>query len=160
MNIKTILIIVVAIALLAGGGYYLYQNYGSGAKATQQTAGDKVEAQDVEVGTGVAAAPGSVISVLYTGRLADGTVFDSSAMHDNQPLVFQLGAPGIIAGFQIGVNGMKEGGKRAMQIPPSLGYGGEDIRDPEGKVVIPGNSMLVFEVELVKVESPEAAETP
>lgn len=160
MNTKAILIIVVAIAILAGGGYYLYQNYGSGAKAAQEPSGDKVEAQDIQVGAGAVAAPSSIISVLYTGKLADGTVFDSSAMHDNQPLVFQLGAPGIIAGFQIGVNGMKEGGKRVMQIPPSLGYGGEDIRDPEGKVVIPANSTLVFEVELVKVETPEAAETP
>lgn len=160
MSTKSILIIVVAIAIFAGGGYYLYQNYGSGAKAALGTPNDKVEAQDIKIGTGAAAAPGSVVSVLYTGKLADGSVFDSSSMHDNQPLVFQLGAPGIIAGFQIGVNGMKEGGKRAMQIPPSLGYGGEDIRDPEGKVVIPANSTLVFEVELIKVESPEAAETP
>ncbi len=159
MSIKTILIIVIVLAVVAGGGYYFYQNYGGGMKAPQ-TPSDKVEAQDVTVGTGVTAAPGSVVSVLYKGMLSDGTVFDSSEMHDNEPLVFQLGAPGIIAGFQIGVNGMKEGGRRAMQIPPALGYGGEDVRDPEGKVVIPANSTLRFEVELVKVEAPTTGETP
>lgn len=161
MNIKTILIIVVVIALLGGGGYYVYQNYSSTMQTPEETpTEEQVQAQDVTVGTGAAAAPGSIVSVLYTGRLADGTVFDSSEAHGNEPLVFQLGAPGIIAGFQIGINGMQEGGKRVMQIPPALGYGGEDIKDPSGNVVIPANSTLVFEVELVKVEAPPAEEAP
>lgn len=157
MNTKTVLIIVI-IALLAAGGYYIYTNYGGAAQTPQETPTDRVNAQDVTVGIGETAAPGSVVSVLYKGMLSDGTVFDSSEMHNNEPLVFQLGAPGIIAGFQIGVNGMKVGGKRAIQIPPSLGYGGEDVKDPEGKVVIPANSTLVFEVELTKVEAPPSDE--
>ncbi|MBI4079705.1 FKBP-type peptidyl-prolyl cis-trans isomerase [Candidatus Kaiserbacteria bacterium] len=160
MNTKTILIIVIVIALLAVGGWYVYQNYG-GAAGTQQTPTDQVQAQDVTVGTGAQAAPGSIVSVLYVGKLSDGTVFDSSEAHDNEPLIFQLGAPGIIAGFQIGINGMKEGGERIMQIPPSLGYGGEDVTDPtSGAVIIPANSTLVFNVKLVKVEAPPAAPAP
>jgi FKBP-type peptidyl-prolyl cis-trans isomerase len=152
MNIKTILIIIVVLALLGAGGYYVYQNYGSTSGGVQ-TPTDQVQAQDVKVGTGKAAAPGSIISVLYTGMLSNGTVFDSSEAHGNEPLVFQLGAPGIIAGFQIGINGMKEGGERTMQIPPALGYGGEDVKDPaSGAIVIPANSTLVFNVTLVKVE--------
>lgn len=152
MNTKTILIIIVVIALIAAGGYYVYQNYG-GAAQSGETATDQVQAQDVTVGTGATAAPGSIVSVLYVGKLADGTVFDSSEAHGNEPLVFQLGAPGIIAGFQIGINGMKEGGERVMQIPPSLGYGGEDVTDPTSSgVIIPANSTLVFNVQLVKVE--------
>lgn len=159
MNTKTILIIVVVIALLAAGGYYVYQNYG-GASQTGGSTGDQVQAQDVTVGTGAQAAPGSIVSVLYVGRLSDGTVFDSSEAHGNEPLVFQLGAPGIIAGFQIGINGMKEGGERVMQIPPSLGYGGEDVTDPtSGDVIIPADSTLVFNVKLVKVEA-APSETP
>ncbi|MBI2610666.1 FKBP-type peptidyl-prolyl cis-trans isomerase [Candidatus Kaiserbacteria bacterium] len=159
MNTKTILIIVVVIPLLAAGGYYLYQNY-SGTPQTGQTPTDQVQAQEIKVGGGATAAPGSIISVLYTGTLPDGTVFDSSEAHGNQPLVFQLGAPGIIAGFQIGVNGMREGGERVMQVPPSLGYGGEDITDPAtGAVIIPANSTLVFNVKLVKVEAAPSGDT-
>ncbi len=159
MNTKTMFIIIVVVALLAGGGYYVYQNYG-GTAQTQEISSDQVQAQDVTVGTGATATPGSIVSVLYTGMLADGTVFDSSEAHGNEALVFQLGAPGIIAGFQIGVNGMKEGGKRVMQIPPSLGYGGENVTDPaSGAVIIPANSTLVFNVELVKVEPAPTGDT-
>ncbi|OGG79149.1 hypothetical protein A3A39_00735 [Candidatus Kaiserbacteria bacterium RIFCSPLOWO2_01_FULL_54_13] len=128
--------------------------FGQNQNAT--TTPDLVQAQDVKVGTGTQAGPSSIVSVLYVGRLADGTVFDSSEAHDNQPLVFQLGAPGIIAGFQIGVNGMREGGERRMAIPPSLGYGGEDVKDPSGAVVVPANSTLIFDVKLTKVESAPA----
>lgn len=149
---------IVVIILVAVGGYFAYTNMGggSGSEATQQTE-DLVQAQDVTVGTGATAEPGTIVSVLYEGRLPDGTVFDSSAAHGNEPLVFQLGAPGIIAGFQIGVNGMKEGGERAFSIPPSLGYGTEDVKDPEGKVIIPANSNLIFNVQLLKVEPAPAA---
>ena len=159
MNTKTILTIIVVIALLTAGGYYVYQNYGGAAQSGEATTEDQVQAQDVTVGTGATAAPGSIVSVLYVGRLADGTVFDSSEAHGNEPLVFQLGVPGIIAGFQIGINGMKEGGERVMQIPSSLGYGGEDVTDPtSGSVIIPANSTLVFNVQLLKVEVAPADE--
>ena len=93
----------------------------------------------------------------YEGSLIDGTVFDSSEAHGNEPLTFQLGTPGIIAGFQIGINGMKEGGERVMVIPPSFGYGTEDVKDADGKVIIPANSTLVFGVKLLKVEPAPAA---
>src|SRR3989344_1881262 len=105
------LIVIVALVV---GGYYLYMNY-SGTpvdNANQETPTDQVQAQDVTVGTGALAEPGSIVSVLYVGRLEDGTVFDSSEAHGNEPLVFQLGAPGIIPGFQTGGDGMREGGAR------------------------------------------------
>lgn len=165
MNTKAILSLLVVV-LLAGGGYYVYQNY-SGTMPdqsvdTNQEVTDTVQAQDVTEGTGKEAAPGSVVSILYVGRLEDGTVFDSSEAHDNQPLTFQLGTPGIIAGFQIGVNGMKEGGERRLAVPASLGYGAQDVRDPDGNVIIPANSTLIFDIKLVSVqeapaESPESA---
>ncbi|OGG45715.1 hypothetical protein A2673_00580 [Candidatus Kaiserbacteria bacterium RIFCSPHIGHO2_01_FULL_50_13] len=110
-----------------------------------------MQAQDITVGTGDVAEPGKQVSILYEGRLEDGTVFDSSAAHDNQPLVFVLGAQGIIPGFQVGVNGMREGGERVFIIPPSLGYGVQGVQDTEGNVVIPANSTLVFSVQLIEV---------
>ena len=147
----------IVIIILLGGGYYAYTTYGPGAASPNaQANGDVVQAQDVQVGTGAQAAPGSVVSVLYVGRLSDGTVFDSSEAHDNQPLTFQLGSQGIIPGFQVGVNGMREGGQRVIAVPPSFGYGAEDVKDADGNVVIPGNSTLVFEIQLLKVEAAPA----
>jgi FKBP-type peptidyl-prolyl cis-trans isomerase len=96
---------------------------------------------------------------LYVGKLQDGTIFDSSAAHNNEPLTFQLGSQGLIAGFQVGVNGMKEGGERLIAIPPALGYGTQDIKDASGKVIIPANSTLIFDIKLVKVGAAPATTT-
>ena len=163
MNTKMIIIGVAVIAIVALGGYFIFMNKG-GAAGTGQNAtstADRVEAQDVVVGEGTEATPGTVVSVLYVGRLADGTVFDSSEAHGNEALKFQLGAPGIIPGFQVGINGMRVGGERRMAIPASLGYGAEDVKDPaSGNIVIPANSSLVFEVKLVKVEPAPATPPP
>lgn len=111
----------------------------------------QVERQDLVIGSGKVAEVGSKVSVLYTGKLQNGTVFDSSAMHDNQPLQFTLGEQGIISGFHIGVNGMRAGGKRVVTIPSSYGYGGEHVADGSGNIIIPANSTLVFEIELLSV---------
>lgn len=153
--------VVVALLLIGGGAYYYFSNPSTSVPTedAQQTPpatpSEQVQGQDVTVGTGDVAAPGSIVTLEYEGRFQDGTVFDSSASH-GQPLTFQLGQPGIIPGFQIGVNGMKVGGERNIAIPPSLGYGGEDIKDPDGKVLIPANSTLVFKVKLLKVEAAPA----
>lgn len=158
-----IIIGVVVIILLAGGGYW-YMNRGAdaptdGTFSQEQTVPTpQVAGQDATVGTGKEAAPGSSVSVLYVGMLQDGTVFDSSANNNNQPLTFTLGTPGIIPGFQIGVNGMREGGERRIQIPSELGYGAQEIKDAEGKVIIPANSTLIFDIRLVTVGSSTPAE--
>ena len=123
------------------------------ATPTPQVAG-----QDATVGTGKTAEPNKVVSVLYVGMLQDGTVFDSSEANGGNPTVFVLGEPGIIPGFQIGVNGMKEGGERRISVPPELGYGGEERKDASGKVIIPANSTIVFDLKLIKVE--DASTTP
>ena len=158
MSTKTIVIGLVIIIII-GGGLYYYMNMQSapegdqiGETQQQQAAQDQVQGQDVKIGTGKEAAPGSQVSILYEGRLQDGTVFDSSAAHNNAPLVFVLGAQGLIPGFQIGVNGMREGGERMILIPASLAYGAQEIKDAAGKVIIPANSPLVFNLKLVKVE--------
>ncbi len=154
MIIAFVVIIVILI-----GGYFVYKSKISPAAAPAQqqaattAAENQVQGQDVKVGTGLEAKPGDTVSVLYVGKFTNGTVFDSSAAHDNKPLTFVLGSQGLIPGFQIGVNTMKEGGERLLAIPPSLAYGDQDVKDPAtGKVVIPANSTLIFQVQLVKVQ--------
>lgn len=160
MSMKTIIIGIVVLIIIVIGAYALIKYSSPAVPANQAPAGqnttDQVQAQEVTVGTGTAAAPGTVVSVLYIGKLSDGTVFDSSAAHNNEPLKFQLGTPGLIAGFQVGVNGMKEGGERLISIPAALGYGAQDVKDNAGKVIIPANSTLVFDIKLVKVEQAPA----
>lgn len=161
---KTVVIGIVVIIIIAIGAYFLIKKATptpAGQTPSGQNTTDQVQAQEVTVGTGAQAAPGTVVSVLYVGKLPNGTVFDSSAAHGNQPLTFQLGTPGLIAGFQVGVNGMKEGGERVISIPATLGYGAQDVKDSAGKVIIPANSTLLFDIKLVKVEpAPAASSTP
>jgi FKBP-type peptidyl-prolyl cis-trans isomerase len=151
-----VIIGVIAIVLVAGGAYYYFtMNTPEPVQNTQEQAQTppqpQVAGQDAVVGSGALAEPGSSVEILYVGMLQDGTVFDSSANNNNEPLAFTLGAPGIIPGFQIGVNGMREGGERRIQIPPELGYGTQDVKDATGKVIIPANSTLIFDIKLVKV---------
>ena len=101
--------------------------------------------EDIETGSGTEAEKGRRISVHYTGRLADGSKFDSS-LDRGQPFEFKLGAGQVIRGWDEGFAGMKEGVKRKLTIPPEMGYG---ARGAGG--VIPPNATLVFEVELLKV---------
>jgi FKBP-type peptidyl-prolyl cis-trans isomerase len=172
MTGKSISMWAIVIIVLIGGGI-LYWQFGTSeapaasnqdqaaaaAAATGATTTPQVAGQDVTIGSGKEAKPGSVVSVLYVGRLQDGTVFDSSeTSNNNQPLKFQLGSQDLIPGFQIGVNGMKEGGERRIAIPPEFAYGTQDVKDPAGKVIIPANSTIVFDVRLVKVE--DASTTP
>jgi FKBP-type peptidyl-prolyl cis-trans isomerase len=100
---------------------------------------------DEVVGEGPAAKAGDKVTVDYTGWLTDGTKFDSSKDR-KQPYPFTLGAGQVISGWDMGVAGMKVGGKRKLTIPPDLGYGAEGAGG-----VIPPNATLVFEVELLKI---------
>ena len=167
MNTKFIISGAVVIVVVIVGGYFILhaKNSAPSAQAQQtQTAtstANQVQGQDEKVGTGAAATPGSTVSVLYVGyvgQVSTSTIFDSSAAHGNQPLTFVLGAKGLIPGFQIGINGMKVGGERLIEIPPALGYGSQDVKDSSGKVVIPANSTIIFAVELVNVQA--ATSTP
>ncbi|MBI5470447.1 FKBP-type peptidyl-prolyl cis-trans isomerase [Candidatus Kaiserbacteria bacterium] len=168
MSTKSIVIGVIIIIIVAVGAYFIFMKGSgpaAGTPATTASSTEQVQGQEIAVGTGAQATPGMQVSVLYVGKLQDGTVFDSSAAHGNQPLVFTLGAQGLIPGFQIGVNGMKVGGERLIAVPPSLGYGAnavhQDPNNPSSPVVIPANSTIVFDVKLVKVEAaPAASSTP
>jgi FKBP-type peptidyl-prolyl cis-trans isomerase len=101
---------------------------------------------NVKEGTGATATAGKKVSVHYTGWLTNGTKFDSS-VDRNKPFEFTLGAGMVIKGWDEGVEGMKVGGKRRLEIPPSLGYGS---RGAGG--VIPPNATLIFDVELLGVK--------
>ena len=102
-----------------------------------------LQIEDLVVGTGEEAKNGQNVSVHYTGWLTDGTKFDSS-VDRGRPFSFPLGGGRVIKGWDVGVAGMKIGGKRKLTIPPEMGYG---ARGAAG--VIPPYSTLVFEVELL-----------
>jgi FKBP-type peptidyl-prolyl cis-trans isomerase len=105
---------------------------------------------DTKIGDGAEATAGKKVSVHYTGWLYNngtrGAKFDSS-LDRGQPFQFALGAHQVIAGWDEGVAGMKVGGKRTLIIPPELAYG---ARGAGG--VIPPNSTLMFDVELLGVQ--------
>jgi len=101
---------------------------------------------DITMGSGPEAKNGNKIMVHYSGTLEDGTKFDSS-YDRGQPFGFVLGTGGVIKGWDLGVLGMKTGGKRKLVIPADLAYG-----DRSPSPLIPPNSTLVFEVELLEVD--------
>jgi FKBP-type peptidyl-prolyl cis-trans isomerase len=101
---------------------------------------------DQTVGTGTEAKAGDIVDVHYTGWLKNGSKFDSSKDR-GRPFTFPLGGGRVIKGWDEGVAGMKEGGKRKLIIPYDLAYG-EDGRPP----TIPPRAELTFEVELIKVK--------
>ncbi|MBU4017484.1 FKBP-type peptidyl-prolyl cis-trans isomerase, partial [Patescibacteria group bacterium] len=101
--------------------------------------------EDIKVGDGREVKNGDTVVIDYLGTLPDGTKFDSS-YDRGEPFETQIGTGQVIKGWDLGVVGMKVGGKRKLTIPPSLGYG-EQATGP-----IPANSTLIFEVELVDVK--------
>ena len=103
--------------------------------------------EDIKVGTGVSPTKGQTAVVHYTGWLTNGKKFDSS-VDRGRPFEFPLGMGHVIKGWDEGVLTMKVGGKRKLTIPPELGYGGSDV----GNGLIPANSTLIFEVELLGVK--------
>ena len=105
-----------------------------------------LQIDDVKVGTGDEAKAGQSVTVHYVGTLTDGSKFDSSRDRGSG-FTFRLGAGQVIQGWDQGVAGMKVGGVRKLTIPPELGYGARGYPP-----VIPPNSTLVFEVELLGVK--------
>ena len=102
--------------------------------------------EDGVVGTGAEAKAGDNVTVHYVGTLMDGTMFDASKNHGTTGFTFTLGAGQVIQGWDVGVAGMKVGGKRKLTIPSDMAYGNQAVGG-----VIPANSDLIFEVELLNV---------
>ena len=96
--------------------------------------------RDVTQGTGATLATGQTVGMRYVGSFANGKVFDSNPA-PKPAFSFKLGGGQVIKGWDEGLVGMRVGGKRQLVIPASLGYGANDYGP------IPGNSVLVFDVE-------------
>ncbi len=105
---------------------------------------------DNVVGEGSEAEKFDILTVNYTGKLEDGTIFDSSKNPGRDPFRFTVGMGQVIRGWDEGFVGMKIGGTRTLTIPPEMGYGARGAGD-----VIPPNATLIFEVELLEVEKNE-----
>ena len=102
--------------------------------------------EDIVIGEGEEAKDFNKVIVNYTGKLEDGSIFDSSLKPGRSPFTFTLGSGSVIKGWDLGVKGMKVGGKRKLTIPSELGYGS---RGTGG--VIPPDATLIFEVDLIEV---------
>ena len=110
--------------------------------------------RDVGVGTGGEVTDTAVsVNVTYAGFLKDGTLFASGT---NESFTLAL----VIPGLRSALIGMKVGGRRKVVIPSELGYGGRSQRGPDGKISIPRQSTLVYDVEVVNVVNPEPATPP
>jgi FKBP-type peptidyl-prolyl cis-trans isomerase len=109
-----------------------------------QTISAGLQYQDIKMGDGAYAVPGTTVTVHYIGMLADSTVFDSSRQR-GEPFTFRLGYGEVIEGWDKGVVGMQPGAVRRLVIPPTLGYGAS------GAGPIPGNATLHFEIEMLVV---------
>jgi len=129
---------VVALFFIFNGSLQMVQDNTLNNQEPQQ-----LVVQDAAAGAGAEAKAGDTVSVHYTGKFENGTVFDTSV--GRAPISFVLGTGAVIPGWDQGLLGMKAGGKRLLIIPPSLAYGSS------GYGPIPPNSTLIFEVELVEV---------
>lgn len=104
---------------------------------------------EIQAGTGAELTADKRAAVLYKGWLTNGQLFDASRPDSSgklQAFDFTLGAHQVISGWEQGLAGMKVGGTRLLIVPPSVGYGAS------GQGPIPGNSVLVFQVQLLAVQ--------
>jgi hypothetical protein len=108
--------------------------------------------QVLHTGTGPRPTTHDIVAINYTGRLADGTLFDASALQGGP---VQMPVTGAIKGFSEGLTLMPVGSRYRFWIPPELGYGAAGA----GNGVIPPNAALDFEVELLAV-APQSAMAP
>jgi FKBP-type peptidyl-prolyl cis-trans isomerase len=143
------LIVIVVVAVLV---FITIKNKGSEEMGQNSNMENKIEGINITVlqeGAGSEAKAGDTVAMNYTGKFADGTSFDSNVdpkFNHVQPFVFTLGAGQVIKGWDLGIAGMKPGEKRVLEIAPELAYGSNGVGG-----VIPPNSTLTFEVELLAI---------
>jgi len=140
-----IIAIIIVLALAATAVAYLIAKR-SGSNGAEVTTASGLKYTDIVVGTGATPQKGQTVTVHYTGTLANGKKFDSS-LDRGVPADFRIGVGAVIKGWDEGLMTMKVGGKRHLVIPSNLGYG-PGGRPPD----IPGNSTLIFDVELLGVK--------
>lgn len=142
-NMRIIAIAVVVVMAISAVAYILAKRGNTGSEI--RTASGLKYVELVE-GTGATPQRGQTVTVHYTGTLENGKKFDSS-VDRGTPSDFRIGVGAVIKGWDEGLMSMKVGGKRKLIIPPNLGYGAMG-RPPD----IPGNSTLLFDVELIGVK--------
>lgn len=108
---------------------------------------EELKITDLTLGTGKETSKGALLIVQYEGFLEDGTKFDSS-LDRGKPFQFVFGTGRVIKGWDQGLIGMKEGGKRNLFVPEHLAYGERQV----GNIITP-HSNLVFHVELLEVRT-------
>ena len=154
---RNIILLVSIVAMLIIAGIVLSRNKIANAPTVENKTEPKnnqinenkpmqLEIKTTQEGTGERQVKkGDTISVHYTGRLVDGTKFDSS-VDRGVPFTFTIGQGMVIQGWEQGFMGAKVGEKRTLTIPSELGYGSRAVG------TIPANSTLVFDVELVAIK--------
>jgi len=153
MNKNLLIALVAGLVVFAIALYFIFglnDKPSEEAKVDTATTADatpkNLKIEDLKVGTGEAVKSGDNIVINYLGTLTNGTKFDSS-YDRGTPFETQIGVGQVIKGWDLGVIGMKVGGKRKLTIPPELGYGEQGSGDK-----IPPNSTLIFEVELMGIK--------
>jgi len=145
---KKILFVMIAIFVLL----FAYVTY----SIIQNNKNKKMEetniSQDTATTTARISVAGDIIVINYKGTLENGIEFDSSYKR-GQPFVFQVGVGQVIKGWDEGLIGVKRGDKKQLIIPGEKAYGAQEIKGPDGKVLIPKNATLIFDVEVVEVIS-------
>ena len=109
-----------------------------------------VRIQEVSLGGGPVAEKGGRVTVRYDGFLSRGDAFQRGVVAS-----FELGGREVIPGLEIGVEGMRVGGRRRIRVSPHLGYGGRGVPG-----VVPANAVLSFDVELLAVEEGRGKASP
>lgn len=149
MEKKEMNIILAVIICLLLAGVFIFISINNKADMATENSSNNISGVN-EVATGEEAKTGDTVAMNYTGRLEDGTVFDSNVdpkFQHVEPFVFTLGAGQVIAGWDKGIVGMKVGEKKTLTLAPADAYGASGVPG-----VIPPNATLIFEVELLAIK--------
>lgn len=140
----------ILVAVVALGAVVYVISRRSTQAGSEVTTPSGLKMQDLRVGDGPSPQRGQTVRVHYTGWLSNGTEFESS--YKTRPAEFPVGVGGLIKGWDEGLMTMKVGGKRKLIIPGNLAYGPQGKPAPPGRVGIPPNETLTFEIELLGIK--------
>lgn len=147
-------VIFIVVIFIVGFILYMYSNKDENSDSSEVNIENQIENKEEETVNlenemEKIAKNGDILVMNYTGRFVDGKVFDSNVLPEFghvEPFKFKLGAGQVIKGWDEGLVGMKIGEKKTLTIPPEKAYGPNDYHS------IPGNSTLIFDVELIDIE--------